>query len=243
MTLAEATILLVDDEPELLEIFAIWLRRCGSTVLTAENGAEAFKILEARPVDALISDIRMPIMDGLTLVRRIYESKLLVPSIIFVSGFGDVDAREIYSLGVEAMLAKPLVRQQLLDALECSLLPREKLWLTLPEEAAAQSVSLEMLSLEEAMERHGFAIGRGGCCFLCPQPLTEERTVDLLIQFVKEGLCLKAQGTVRWYHSSDSHAGVAFTYLDAASRPWVLQYMNSKTLYSFIPRCQQPAVP
>ena len=36
----------MDDEPELLEIFAIWLRRSGGTVLTAANGAEALKILD-----------------------------------------------------------------------------------------------------------------------------------------------------------------------------------------------------
>jgi CheY-like chemotaxis protein len=242
MTLAEAKILIVDDEPELLEIFAIWLRRCGCTVSTAANGAEALKILESHQVDALISDIRMPIMDGLTLVRRIYEKKLLVPSIIFVSGFGDVDAREIYSLGVELMLSKPLIRQQLLDALECSLVPRDKLWLTPPTEAAAQSVSFEMPSLEEAMRSHKFELGRGGCCFLCPQPLIVERTIDLSIRFVKEELSLQVQGTVRWHDSSDSHAGVAFAYVDPASRPWVLGYMQGKTLYSFIPRCQAAVV-
>jgi CheY-like chemotaxis protein len=238
MTLAEATILIVDDEPELLEIFAIWLGRCGCTVLTAANGAEALKILESHSVDALISDIRMPIMDGLTLVRRIYETKLLVPSIIFVSGFGDVDAREVYSLGVELMLTKPLIRQQLLDALECSLMPRDRLWLTPPAEAAAQSVSLEIPSLEEAMRAHQFELGRGGCCFLCPQPLNVERTIDLSIRFMKEELSLHVQGVVRWYDSSDSHAGVAFAYLDPTSRPWALQYLQGKTLYSFIPRCQ-----
>ena len=242
MTLAEATILIVDDEPELLEIFAIWLRRCRCTVLTAANGAEALKILEDHQVDALISDIRMPIMDGLTLVRRIYEKKLQVPSIIFVSGFGDVDAREVHALGVELMLTKPLIRQQLLDALECSLLPRDRLWLTPPAEVAAQNVSLEMPSLEEAMRTHKFELGRGGCCFLCPQPLIVERTIDLSIHFVKEELSLLVQGTVRWRDSSDSHAGVAFTYVDPASRSWVLEYMRDKTLYSFIPRCQAVVV-
>ena len=105
---SEVTILVVDDEPELLEIFAIWMRREGYHVLTAANGAEALKILTSTNVDALISDIRMPVMDGLTLVRRIYDLKLKLPSIIFVSGFGDVNPRVAHALGVEAMLPKPL---------------------------------------------------------------------------------------------------------------------------------------
>src|ERR1700735_825013 len=100
------TVLVVDDEPELREIFALWLNREGYTILTAANGSEALQMLTTQTVDALISDIRMPIMDGIALVRRVFEMKLMLPSIIFVSGFGDVSVREMYALGVEAVSAR-----------------------------------------------------------------------------------------------------------------------------------------
>jgi hypothetical protein len=61
--------------------------------------------------------------------------------------------------------------------------------------------------LEEATRTHTFELGRGGCRFLCPQPLTVERTIDLSIRFVKEELSLHVRGTVRWHDSSDWHAG------------------------------------
>jgi CheY-like chemotaxis protein len=64
MRIEEARILVVDDELELLEIFAAWLGRSGCEVFTAPNGAEALKTLQTEKIDVLISDIRMPIMDA-----------------------------------------------------------------------------------------------------------------------------------------------------------------------------------
>jgi CheY-like chemotaxis protein len=237
MTLAEATILLVDDEPELLEIFSVWLGRNGCTVLTAVNGAEALKVLNAQRIDALISDIRMPIMDGMTLVRRIYELQILIPSIIFVSGFGDVDVREMYSLGVESMLAKPLSRHQLLHALECSLKDRNELWTDPLPVLPTQSVELRIASLESALTDCSFAIGRGGVCFHTDTQLAEEQAVNLNIQFTKEDLRFEAQGMVRWYRAKEQRAGVEFSYLAPGSRMWVIAAMDGRARFSYIPRC------
>ncbi|CAN5421533.1 hypothetical protein BH10ACI4_BH10ACI4_05450 [soil metagenome] len=241
MNLAEATILIVDDEPELLEIFAVWLGRSGCKVLTAVNGAEALKVLNAQvppsTIDALVSDIRMPIMDGMTLVRRIYEQQLLIPSIIFVSGFGDIDVREMYSLGVEAMLAKPLSRHQLLHALECSLKDRSELWTEPLAESPGQSVTLTLESLETSLSDNSFAIGRGGCCIGVETPIAEEQTVSLSIRFAKEGLHWEGQGMVRWYRAKEQRAGIEFSYIAPASRAWVIAQMNGKAKFSFIPRC------
>jgi CheY-like chemotaxis protein len=125
MKLNEATVLVVDDELELLDIFSVWLERSGCRVFTAANGAEALKVLEAETVDALISDLQMPGMDGVTLVRRIHERGLAIPSILFVSGLGDVNRREMDALGVVGLIEKPLRRLDMLGALERGLLERE----------------------------------------------------------------------------------------------------------------------
>ncbi|MFF5077059.1 response regulator [Actinoplanes sp. NPDC000266] len=70
-TLARPTVLLVDDESTILETLALQLRR-DHTVLVAESGAEALRLLaENGPVAAVISDLRMPEMDGVELLRRI----------------------------------------------------------------------------------------------------------------------------------------------------------------------------
>ncbi|MGD0797982.1 MAG: response regulator [Acidobacteriaceae bacterium] len=238
MRLEDATILVVDDEAELRQIFAAWLGRKGCTVLTASNGAEALSVLEAQKVDVLVSDIRMPIMGGVALVRTIYERELILPSIIFVSGFGDVDPREMYGLGVEALMEKPLSRKDLIHALEESLREREQLWLTPAAGPIDQTVELALESVDEAAATCRLQLGRGGCCFASDRPLTEGKAIALSARFAGDGRTLEAQGLVRWCDEETLQAGVSFVYLDPACREWVLAAMLDRACRSFVPQCR-----
>jgi CheY-like chemotaxis protein len=121
MRLEGISVLVVDDEPDLREIFSAWLQDEGCVVFTAANGVEALELLEARKIDALVSDIRMPVMDGIALVRTVYERKLLIPSIIVVSGFGHMWPVEMLGHGVYTVLDKPLRREDLVLVLRNSL--------------------------------------------------------------------------------------------------------------------------
>ncbi len=237
MRLEDATVLVVDDEKDLREIFAAWLGRKGCKVLTASNGIEALKVLETEKIDVLVSDIRMPIMGGVALVRTIYEKKMLIPSIIFVSGFGDVEPREMYGLGVELLMEKPLNRKDLLRALEESLRDRDDLWRVQSCRPHGTESRLDMESLADAMATCQFQLGRGGCCFFAGRPL-EEKTIELTVRFAREGLCLKAQGIVRWSERQTSHAGVSFSYLAPECRDWTFAAMHDEAYRSFIPECR-----
>ena len=239
MRLEEATVMVVDDEPELREIFSAWLGRKGCRVLTASNGQEALKTMQKEAVDVLVSDIRMPVMGGIELVRTICKMDLLIPSIIFVTGFGDVDPREMHALGVEALLEKPLERKNLLRVLDECLMAREDLWLTPLPEPADQSVTRQLESMHNAAGICTFQLGRGGCCFAIDRPLEEEQTIELDFCFAREGLRLKAQGTVRWVSIDASHAGVAFQYVDPGCRNWVIGTIHKNTMRKFIPSCVQ----
>jgi len=237
MRIEEACILVVDDELELLEIFSTWLGRAGCHVLTAPNGAEALRILHEQKVDVLISDMRMPIMDGATLVRKLRQMDVPQPKIIFVSGYGNVSRREIFDMGVEALLDKPLGRANLIRALERCLTDCELRWSNPSPEPMAQRVSLELKSLDEATASCAFNLGRGGCCLAVNQPLKEEETVDLSVRFAREGLHIEAQGTVVWFDDRQNRAGVAFEYLDPECREWVLRKIAELKPKSFVAQC------
>jgi CheY-like chemotaxis protein len=243
MRLSEATVLVVDDEPELREIFAAWLGRSAASVLTAANGADALAILTSRKVDALVSDIRMPVMDGITLVRRVFDVGLTIPTMIFVSGFGDVDRREMHALGVEALLEKPLNRADLIGALERGLTEREEMWLRPVSGPANQTVSIDIASLEDAIATQAFLFGRGGCCFPCDQPLAEDETINLHLRFAQQDLILRARGQVCWYSAAAGRAGMVFQYLDPADHGWVTSYMKNDPSRSFIPRGSERIAP
>src|SRR3989338_2762695 len=76
-----ARILVVDDERSMRELLSIVLKRDGHEVVVAENGAAAVEILERERVDILITDIRMPEMSGVDVLR---EAKRIDPDIISI---------------------------------------------------------------------------------------------------------------------------------------------------------------
>jgi CheY-like chemotaxis protein len=230
-----ASILVVDDELELLEIFSAWLGRSEYRVFTAPNGAEALKVLRTQKVDVLLSDIRMPVMDGVTLVRTLNQMETPPPRIIFVTGYGNISRREIFAMGVEALLDKPLSRPVLLHTIDRCLMECEDKWLTPSPLPIAQRILLELEGLEQATA--AFSLGRGGCCVACDLPLKEGLPVELSVRFAREGLCLEAQGTVVWVDAEQGKAGVAFDFLQPQCRPWVLARINSENPRSFIPGC------
>jgi CheY-like chemotaxis protein len=228
MKLNEARILLVDDEPILLSIFGAWLGVLGDGKLrTASNGQEAHAAIVAQPVDVLITDVRMPIMDGISLVRRLAEEQLTIPTIIFVSGFGDVDHKEMYSLGVEAFLAKPVRREELIDVLGKALAERGTLW-TLPMPTVPrQSIQIEV-------GENDFRLGQGGFCIRYPKPLSLGK-VAFRCSFTSPRRDITGEGYVRWYSKAEKSAGIEITFLDEESRVWFSNSIAAAKPLSFIP--------
>ncbi len=62
-------ILVVDDDPQLLKLLACVVRDLGHCVLQAKDGVEALRLAEREPVDVLVTDLEMPMMDGVELIR------------------------------------------------------------------------------------------------------------------------------------------------------------------------------
>jgi two-component system, OmpR family, response regulator len=112
------SVLVVDDEPLLLASMARMLRRHGLRVEAAGNGLEGLeKAMTWRP-DWIVSDVRMPVMDGPTMVRQLRARGLDHVRIAFLSGYNDVTAAELEELGVERVLAKPMSSAALLAILD-----------------------------------------------------------------------------------------------------------------------------
>ena len=110
------SVLMVDDEEEVLAVIRKKLdwEELGFTVVgTAANGVEALDFVTKNTPDVVLTDIRMPYMDGLELSRRIHE---LYPDIciIIFSGFDDFElAKKAIALGVKDYLLKPIDLQLL----------------------------------------------------------------------------------------------------------------------------------
>lgn len=112
-------LLLVDDDPDLLVAVAACLRAEGYEVVTARSGGEALVRMAESVPDLVISDVRMPRMDGYTLARNIRNSPrtALVPVIFLTAKDQKADRLEGFRAGVDAYLVKPFEADELLTVI------------------------------------------------------------------------------------------------------------------------------
>lgn len=118
------TVLLVDDEASMLEtlIQSIHWQQYGvDPVLTASDGLQALEVLASRPVDLLIADIKMPRMDGLSLLRTVRSTYPDTHCIILTAYEEFEYARQAIQLGVENYLLKPLDTEEMEESIERAL--------------------------------------------------------------------------------------------------------------------------
>ncbi|MCK6596875.1 MAG: response regulator [Bdellovibrionaceae bacterium] len=105
-------VLLVDDESDLLDILKVDIESLGYETLTASNGQEALDIMKKVKegtlwVDAVLSDINMPVMNGLLFLKELRNLGLDIP-FVFFSGYGDKEKTiEALRLGALDFLEKP----------------------------------------------------------------------------------------------------------------------------------------
>jgi EAL domain-containing protein (putative c-di-GMP-specific phosphodiesterase class I) len=106
-------VLLVDDEPALLRGISKLLAMAGYAVTTAPDGNVALALIESAAFDVIVSDIRMPAMDGLTMLRAIRAKDLDVP-VVFLTGSPTLEgAAEAMEHGAFRYLTKPIDRREL----------------------------------------------------------------------------------------------------------------------------------
>ena len=125
-----ANLLVVDDELGMRQFLTHLLQREGHTVRVAENGITAMSLLQQEPADVMLSDIRMPDMAGIELLKAARE---LLPQleVIMMTAFANVDtAREAFLLGAYDFVQKPfdndLLKETVARALEKISLVKEK---------------------------------------------------------------------------------------------------------------------
>lgn len=115
------TILIAEDEKFIRMGLKTMVQRSGipvGEVLEARDGEEALEILRQRSVDLLITDIRMPKMDGIALVEQL-NTLPHSPMVLVVSGYDDFNyAVAMLRSGVSDYLLKPVERQKLCEVLE-----------------------------------------------------------------------------------------------------------------------------
>lgn len=101
-------VLAIDDEHNIRDLLKYTLEPHDMEVITAENGKSAITILEKEDVDVIVTDLLMPSMTGLALIRELKKRKSVIP-IIIITAYSNSDmVQEIVREGVFRLIEKPL---------------------------------------------------------------------------------------------------------------------------------------
>jgi len=118
--IARQSVLIVDDEPLFLSSIrqGLTLRRSDVEVLCASQGQEALDIIRARPVDLVVTDLHMPVLDGFELLSRLMSERSGTP-VIVMTAFGTAELEEnVRGLGAVAYVEKPIDLNVLNDRID-----------------------------------------------------------------------------------------------------------------------------
>lgn len=113
-------LLVVDDEPNLLRAVAAVLRGEGFEVMTARNGKDALLQIAKSLPDLIVSDVRMPVMDGYTLARQLRSAPhtKLIPIVFLTAKDETGDRIEGFRAGVDVYLTKPFEPDELIAVIQ-----------------------------------------------------------------------------------------------------------------------------
>jgi CheY-like chemotaxis protein len=241
-SLKDATVLVVDDEPDLCDMLGFEFRMRGSQVYYAYSGEKAIGIVESTKIDAVITDIRMSNGNGIQLLERIRLRDDRMPAVVFITAYDTaVSPQEAYNRGAEGIFPKPFRLRDLVERVESVLTNPEQKWAAPPAKPVLRTIESRLPELETARQRRLFDLGRGG--FALSGVESDPGVGDEIwfnIQFLAGAIpMLTGQGLVRWADSDadDNTAicGIEFLYLAENSRRSVLAWLAANTCRPYIP--------
>lgn len=121
MAEARGTILVVDDEIDVLEMIELGLRSAGYQMLTADSGERAIEIFGQHRPDLVICDLKMPKMNGITTIARLREQDPELPVVVLTGYLGPQTMEECAQLGGVELLRKPFLFRELSKAVKVAL--------------------------------------------------------------------------------------------------------------------------
>ncbi len=119
------TILVVDDSASIRQVVGIALKGAGYEVVEACDGKDAMGKLDGRKIHLIISDVNMPNMDGISLVKQVKANPTykFTPIIMLTTESGDSKKQEGQAAGAKAWVVKPFQPAQMLSAVSKLVLP------------------------------------------------------------------------------------------------------------------------
>lgn len=224
-------ILVVDDSPFMLKLVGDMLRGLDYDVTAVDNGSEAYRQVEATRFDMIITDMNMPVMDGLELTRRVkaLPNCRFVP-VLMLSGDGSeekiADAKKI---GVSTFLNKPPREAQLKTLLQMTLSKRR---------GPRLPVRLEVFYGEHEpftgyTAGYSFNVSIGGLFLETRNPLPPGEKLELKFELIEGAPPVLCQGRVAWINCPENPCrenhppGMGVEFLDLDQERQLQKFLQS----------------
>ena len=235
-------VLIVDDEPDLLDVLAQRFELKGFNVFKADGGHAALKIFKSTPeINLVVSDIRMPEGDGLELLDRIREINIDIP-VVFVTGYADYVEAEIYHRGANGIFSKPTGIKAMAEHAKNLLMPAVERWAATPEKLNQSQISSKFSDLKQSKTDKYFDLGRGGFYLRTADKIPGlGEKLEFKIEFVSgDFLHITGSGIVRWIRLDPENSdfkicGIEFAYLIPEIRDQVVRWIKEQKIKPFIP--------
>ena len=240
------TILIVDDEPDLCEMLEFEFSARGYRAFSAFDGEKALELLRMENIAAIISDVRMPFLDGVALLEQVKAGNPASPIVILMSAYADLSLEEAYRRGAEAFFLKPFHLADLAEKVQHLLLPAEDRWGRAPAEPAPALLTRQYTGCNADGPLNGFALGRGGFAMnQVRQPMLAGARLRFQLDFETGPIpAIEGEGILRWIQASEAHPdafslGVEFSYLHEAHRAAICAWQATQAPKAFIPILDQ----
>lgn len=240
----EITILIVDDDEELLSSIATSFRLFQFNVVEKRCGNEAIEYLKSdESVSLVISDIRMPNGSGIDVLEFVRKRSNKHPKVLFISGYSDYSIAQMYDKGIDGFFAKPFRVSAIKDAITKTLLNLNERWSQAPAGHLTMMVNKSIESMDAKKNNSQLKMGRGGFFTSLTRQFPE---VDDLVSFdikIKDNKPLpsfQGQGRVRWVRAEESEqklpgVGIEIEYIDEKCRKVFIDWLIKQGLTAYIP--------
>lgn len=237
-------ILIVDDEADYREVLIDEFRSVGASTVEAENGEQAFEIVQNQKIDAIVSDIRMSPGNGMELLRNVKKLKSKPLVFFLITGFSDYSIEEAFDAGAEAVFTKPFELEKLVGSVYYALLPEKEKWIRKFERFSSDfKIELEVESLGQAISGQLLNIGRGGMFIALDKnfPEVEARIAFRVALSFSIPDFFEGKGVCRWVRTNRetgfaSGIGVEFSDLTETSLQKLSSLLKDLDPISYIPR-------
>lgn len=114
----EKKLLLVEDDSLMLEVLKELLSDSGVSVDTSVNGAEGYQKFSENNYDLIISDIQMPVLNGVEFLKKVRSKDSQSPKFMLLTGYSTYKNEEVFKLGANSLMNKPFEFDDLINEVQ-----------------------------------------------------------------------------------------------------------------------------